>query len=73
MGDFHATRALLLTEGWKAETHKGEVFSFIDRETAEKAVKEAKEFLKEVELYLKKGILDYKKSIWKSLKIDSQK
>lgn len=86
---FHATQALLLTEGEKAETHKGvvtlfgllfvktgkfsknlgkylanlkddresgdyEVFSYIDKETAETAVAEAKEFIKEGKSYLKK-------------------
>lgn len=86
---FHAAQALLLTEGERAETHKGlvtlfgllfvktgkfsrdigkylanlkdnresgdyEVFSFIDKETAETAVAEAKTFLKEGKLYLKK-------------------
>ena len=85
---FHATQALLLTEGQKAESHKGavtlfsllfvktgkfgrnfgkylanlkdnresgdyEVFSYIDRETTETAITEAKEFLKEVRNYLK--------------------
>jgi hypothetical protein len=84
---FHATQALLLTEGERAETHKGivtlfgllfvktgkfsknigkylanlkddresgdyEVFSYIDRETAETAISESKEFLKETKLYL---------------------
>lgn len=85
---FHATQALLLTEGQKTESHKGavtlfsllfvktgkfgrnfgkclanlkddresgdyEVFSYIDRETTETAIYEAKEFLKEVAAYLK--------------------
>jgi uncharacterized protein (UPF0332 family) len=90
---YHAAQALLLSEGQKAETHKGlvtlfgllfvktgkfskdlgkylanlkddreasdyEVFSFIDSETAEKALKEAKEFLKETKNYLRnKGLL----------------
>ncbi len=84
---FHATQALLLTEGQKAESHKGaitlfsllfvktgkfgrnfgkylanlkddresgdyEVFSYIDMETTETAIKEAKEFLKEAGAYL---------------------
>ncbi|MCR4320674.1 MAG: HEPN domain-containing protein [Candidatus Brocadiaceae bacterium] len=84
---FHATQALLLTEGERAETHKGivtlfgllfvktgkfsknigkslanlkddresgdyEVFSYIDKETAETAISESKEFLKEAKLYL---------------------
>ena len=84
---FHATQALLLTEGERAETHKGivmlfgllfvktgkfsknigkylanlkddresgdyEVFSFIDKETAETAISEANQFLKEAKLYL---------------------
>lgn len=79
---FHATQALLLTEGERAETHKGivtlfgllfvktgkfskhigkylanlkddresgdyEVFSYIDKETAETAISESKEFLKD--------------------------
>jgi len=85
---FHAVQALLLTEGQRAESHKGvvtlfglifvktgkfsrnlgkylanlkddresgdyEVFSYIDRETAEIAIAEAKEFLNEGKLYLK--------------------
>ena len=85
---FHAAQALLLTEGEKAETHKGlvtlfgllfvktgkfsknlgkylanlkderengdyEVFSFIDNETAETALKEAKEFLAAAKTYLR--------------------
>lgn len=84
---FHAAQALLLTEGERAETHKGivmlfgllfvktgkfsknigkylanlkddresgdyEVFSYIDKETAETAISESKEFLKETKLYL---------------------
>lgn len=84
---FHATQALLLTEGQHAETHKGvvslfgllfvktgkfnknlgkylanlkddrengdyEVFSFMDEESAETALREAKEFLKEAKKYL---------------------
>lgn len=84
---FHATQALLLTEGERAETHKGivtlfgllfvktgkfskhigkylanlkddresgdyEVFSYIDKEAAETAISESKEFLKETKLYL---------------------
>lgn len=84
---FHATQALLLTEGERAETHKGivtlfgllfvktgkfsknigkylanlkddresgdyEVFSYVDKETAEMAISESKEFLKETKLYL---------------------
>ena len=84
---FHATQALLLTEGERAETHKGivmlfgllfvktgkfsknigkylanlkddresgdyEVFSYIDKDTAETAISESKEFLKEAKLYL---------------------
>lgn len=86
---FHTAQALLLTEGERAETHKGvitlfgllfvktgkfsknfgkylanlkddrergdyEVFSFIDEETAEKAIKEAREFLNEARDYLQK-------------------
>ncbi len=85
---YHVAQSLLLTEGQKADTHKGvvtlfgllfvktgrfsrnlgknlanlkddresgdyEVFSFIDRETAETALKEAKEFLSEGKKYLK--------------------
>lgn len=85
---YHATQALLLSEGEKAETHKGvvtlfgllfvktgkfkrnlgkylanlkddkesgdyEVFSYIDRETAETALEEATEFLAESKKYLK--------------------
>ncbi|MBM4064820.1 MAG: HEPN domain-containing protein [Planctomycetes bacterium] len=84
---YHAAQALLLTEGERAETHKGivmlfgllfvktgkfsknigkylanlkddrengdyEVFSFIDKETAETAISETKQFLKEAKLYL---------------------
>jgi uncharacterized protein (UPF0332 family) len=91
---FHAAQALLLTEGEKAETHKGvvtlfglffvktgkfnknfgkflanlkddresgdyEIFSYIDRETAEVAISEASEFVRESEAYLKKqGLRD---------------
>jgi len=91
---FHTTQALLLTEGAKAETHKGavtlfgllfvktgrfkrelgkylanlkderesgdyEVFSYIDRETAEGAIVEAKEFIREGKAYLKNiGLID---------------
>lgn len=79
---FHAAQALLLTEGQRADSHKGvvtlfgllfvktgkfsrnlgkylanlkddresgdyEIFSYIDRETAETAVAEAKKFLEE--------------------------
>ena len=86
---FHAAQALLLSEGEKAETHKGvvtlfgllfvktgkfsknlgknlanlkddrensdyEVFSYMDKETANTALREAREFLKEAESYLKK-------------------
>jgi len=86
---YHVAQALLLTEGQRAETHKGvvtlfgllfvktgkfsrnmgkhlanlkddresgdyEVFSFIDRETADTALKEAKEFLFEGKKYLRK-------------------
>ncbi|MDI6761163.1 MAG: HEPN domain-containing protein [Candidatus Brocadiaceae bacterium] len=86
---YHATQALLLTEGQRAETHRGaitlfsllfvktgkfnknlgkflanlkddresgdyEVFSYIERETAETALKEAEEFLEESKIYLKK-------------------
>ena len=89
---FHAAQALLLTEGERAETHKGvvtlfgllfvktgkfkkdlgkylanlkderesgdyEVFSYIDRETAETAIEEAKEFIRETKLYLKGIVL----------------
>lgn len=85
---FHAAQALLLTEGGRAESHKGvatlfgllfvktgkfnrnmgkylaslkddresgdyEVFSYMDRETAETAVAEAREFLNEARVYLK--------------------
>lgn len=84
---YHATQALLLTEGARADSHKGavtlfglffvktgkfsrnvgkylanlkddresgdyEVFSCIDKETAETALSEAKEFLRESKLYL---------------------
>lgn len=86
---FHAAQALLLTEGEKAESHKGvvtlfglffvktgkftrntgkylanlkddresgdyEVFSYIDRETAETAISEAQKFIKEGKAYLRK-------------------
>jgi len=86
---YHVTQALLLTEGEKAETHKGavtlfgllfvktgkfsrdlgkylanlkddresgdyEIFSYIDSETAETAMHEAREFLKEGRLYLER-------------------
>ncbi|GAB4422372.1 MAG: HEPN domain-containing protein [Thermodesulfovibrionales bacterium] len=86
---YHATQALLLSEGERAETHKGvvtlfgllfvktgkfkknlgkylanlkddresgdyEIFSYIDKETAETAVTEAREFLRESREYLKK-------------------
>ncbi|MHB8482283.1 MAG: HEPN domain-containing protein [Nitrospiria bacterium] len=86
---FHASQALLLTEGEKAETHKGvvtlfgllfvktekfsrnmgkflanlkddressdyEVFSYMDKETAETALNEAMEFLRESRSYLDK-------------------
>ena len=84
---YHAAQALLLTEGERAETHKGvvtlfglffvktgkfgknigrylanlkddrensdyEIFSYIDKETASTALKEAREFLKEARAYL---------------------
>lgn len=84
---FHAAQALLLTEGEKAETHKGvvtlfgllfvktgrfkknlgkylanlkddresgdyEIFSYIDKDTAENAIEEAKEFIAESKRYL---------------------
>ncbi len=84
---YHAAQALLLSEGEKAETHKGvvtlfgllfvktgkfkknlgkylanlkddretgdyEIFSYIDRESAETALKEAAEFLTESKKYL---------------------
>lgn len=84
---FHAAQALLLTEGVRAETHKGvvtlfgllfvktgkfkrnlgkylanlkddresgdyEIFSYIDRETAETAIVEAREFIRESRTYL---------------------
>jgi len=91
---FHAAQALLLSEGEKAETHKGvvtlfglffvktekfskkfgkflanlkddresgdyEVFSYIDRESAEVALSEAREFVRESEAYLKsRGLRD---------------
>ncbi len=90
---YHATQALLLTEGEQAKTHKGavtlfglffvktgkfkknigkylanlkddresgdyEVFSYIDEETAKIAMNEAKEFLKEAQLYLKTFIVE---------------
>jgi uncharacterized protein len=86
---FHTAQSLLLTEGERAESHKGvvtlfglffvktgkfsrelgkylanlkderengyyEILSYIDRETAETAIAEAKEFLKQGKLYLKK-------------------
>ena len=86
---FHTAQSLLLTEGEKAESHKGvvtlfgllfvktgkfsrelgkylanlkderengdyEILSYIDRETAETSIAEAKEFLKQGKLYLKK-------------------
>ena len=89
---FHAAQGLLLTEGERAETHKGvvtlfgllfvktgkfkkdlgkylanlkderesgdyEVFSYIDRETAETAIEEAKEFVRETQAYLKGIVL----------------
>ncbi|MCX7795285.1 MAG: HEPN domain-containing protein [bacterium] len=85
---FHIVQALLLTEGERAETHKGvvtlfgllfiktgrfkkdlgrylvnlkddresgdyEVLSYIDKETAEKALKEGREFIEEALKYLK--------------------
>ena len=85
---YHASQALLLTEGQKAETHKGvitlfgllfvktgkfsrnvgkylanlkddrekgdyEIFSFVDKQTAETAVEEATAFIKESKKYLK--------------------
>ncbi len=85
---YHAAQALLLTEGQRAESHKGvvtlfgllfvktgkfqkdlgkhlanlkddresgdyEVFSYIDKETAEAAIGEARDFLKESKTYLK--------------------
>ena len=84
---FHVVQALLLTEGQKADTHKGvvtlfsllfvktgkfsrdmgkyvvnlkddresgdyEVFSYIDRETAETAREEARKFIEESKAYL---------------------
>lgn len=89
---FHAAQALLLTEGERAETHKGvvtlfgllfvktgkfkkdlgkyladlkdkresgdyEAFSYIDRETAEIAIEEAKEFIRESKTYLRGIVL----------------
>ena len=89
---FHAAQGLLLTEGERAETHKGvvtlfgllfvktgkfkkdlgkylanlkderesgdyEIFSYIDRETAETAIEEAKEFVRETQAYLKGIVL----------------
>ena len=89
---FHAAQGLLLTEGERAETHKGvvtlfgllfvktgkfkkdlgkylanlkderesgdyEIFSYIDRETAETAIEEAKEFIRETQAYLKGIVL----------------
>lgn len=93
-GVFHATQALLLTEGQRADTHKGavtlfgllfvktgkfgknmgkylanlkddresgdyEVFSYIDNETAETAIMEAREFIEESERYMRRiGIFD---------------
>jgi len=89
---FHAAQGLLLTEGERAETHKGvvtlfgllfvktgkfkkdlgkylanlkderesgdyEVFSYIDRETAETAIEEAKEFVRETQAYLRGIVL----------------
>lgn len=90
---FHAAQGLLLTEGEKAESHKGvvtlfgllfvktgkfskdagkflanlkdnrergdyEVFSYIEKDTAVTAVKEAAAFLREAKGYLKKiGII----------------
>lgn len=90
---YQAAQALLLTEGQRAEDHKGvvtlfsllfvktgkfsknlgkylsnlkddreasdyEVFSYIDHETAEEAVKEAREFIVEAKKYLmSKGIM----------------
>jgi hypothetical protein len=90
---FHATQALLLSEGQKAESHKGaltlfsllfvktgkfsknfgkylanlkddresgdyEIFSYIDQDTAQRALEEAKDFLQESKAYLQKiGIL----------------
>jgi uncharacterized protein (UPF0332 family) len=91
---FHTAQALLLTEGEKADTHRGvvtlfgllfvktgkfkrdlgkylanlkddresgdyEIFSYIDGQTAETAIAEAEEFLREGKTYLKKmGFLD---------------
>ncbi len=89
---FHAAQALLLTEGERAETHKGvvtlfgllfvktgkfkkdlgkylanlkderesgdyEIFSYVERETAETAIEEAKEFIRETQAYLKSNLL----------------
>jgi hypothetical protein len=89
---FHAAQGLLLTEGERAETHKGvvtlfgllfvktgkfkkdlgkylanlkderesgdyEIFSYIDRETAETAIEEAKEFVRETQAYLRGIVL----------------
>ena len=89
---FHAAQGLLLTEGERAETHKGvvtlfgllfvktgkfkkdlgkylanlkderesgdyEIFSYIDRETAETAIEEAKEFIRETQAYLRGIVL----------------
>ena len=86
---YHVAQALLLTEGQRAETHRGivtlfgllfvktgkfsrnsgkhlsnlkddresgdyDVFSYIDKETAETALIEAKEFLSEGKQYLEK-------------------
>lgn len=86
---YHATQALLLTEGEKAETHKGvvtlfgllfvktgkfdkkmgryltnlkddretgdyEIFSFLDKESAESAISEAREFIAAATSYLQK-------------------
>ena len=87
---YHATQALLLSEGEQAKSHKGvitlfgllfvktgkfsknmgkylanlkddressdyEIFSFIDKETAEAALNETKTFLAEAKKYLKKA------------------
>ena len=86
---YHAAQALLLTEGEKAETHKGvvtlfgflfvktgkfdkkmgryltnlkddretgdyEIFSFLDKESAESAISEAREFIATATSYLQK-------------------
>lgn len=86
---YHATQALLLTEGVKGESHKGlitlfgllfvktgkfdknigkilmnlkddresgdyEIFSYIEMETAQTALQEAEEFLRESNIYFKK-------------------